>query len=149
MKKRIKNYVELNNFYKFLCGKDLSTYQLLLIYLLTKSATADRHKIDNSLPPNFLSNALLWSEIVSVAIGYYNYQINSGYRCPQVNQKVRGVNNSKHLSALAVDFGVHNHTTNVEISEFIRFIDDNLENTAFVDYYYRRGNMLHVQLKLK
>lgn len=149
MKKKIKNYAKLNDFYKSLCGKDLSTYQLLLIYLLTQSATADRHKIDNSLPPNFLPNALLWTEIVFVAIGYYDYKINSGYRCEEVNKKVHGVSHSKHLVALAVDFGVHKNTTNVEISEFIRFINENLNNTAFVDYYYRRGNMLHVQLKLK
>lgn len=149
MKKKIKNYVQLNNFYKSLCGKDLSTYQLLLIYLLTKSSTSDRHKFDNSLPPNFLPNALLWSEIVFVAVAYYDYKINSGYRSEEVNKKVGGVSYSKHLSALAVDFGVHINTTSAEISDFIRFINENLKNIAFVDYHYRRGNMLHVQLKLK
>lgn len=149
MKKQIKNYVELNNFYKSLCGKDLSIYQLLLIYLLTKSSTAARHKLDNSLPKEFLLNALLWSEIVLYAICYLDYSVNSGFRCEIVNQKVGGVSNSKHLKALAVDFGVHKNTTNLEISEFIRFIDDNLKNMAYVDYFYRRGNMLHIQLKLK
>lgn len=149
MRKMIKNYEELNNFYKSLAGKSLSNYQLLLIYLLTKSTTAARHKIDNSLPKEFLPNALLWTDIVIYAVCYLNYEVNSGYRCEVLNKKVGGVPNSKHLKALAVDFGVPRTTSLPEVYYFIRFINKSLSNYACVDYHYRRGNMLHVQLKLK
>lgn len=67
--------------------------------------------------------------------------ITSGYRCPQVNRLVGGVNNSQHMSGCAADFHVQGFTSSMMYQLFLRIF-----NTLDFDQliYYRHKNIIHV-----
>lgn len=67
--------------------------------------------------------------------------ITSGYRCPQVNKLVGGVNNSQHMSGCAADFHIKGFTYLMMRQVFL-----NIYNTMEFDQliYYRRKNIIHV-----
>lgn len=78
----------------------------------TRSATADRLHIDNSLNPsdptgqsiiNNLRN--LCQQVLEPLREHFGIPImvSSGYRCPELNQAVGGVPNSQHLTGEAAD----------------------------------------------
>ena len=72
----------------------------------TRSTTADRLKIDNSVPADLMPNVQLTAiklEFVRQALGK-PINITSGYRCPALNARVGGVSTSAHTKGLAVDF---------------------------------------------
>ena len=72
----------------------------------TRSTTADRLKIDNSVPADLMPNIKLTVsqlELVRQALGK-PIIITSGYRCPALNARVGGVATSAHTKGLAVDF---------------------------------------------
>lgn len=72
----------------------------------TQSSTANRLKIDNSVPVELMSNIELTAaklELVRAALGK-PIVITSGYRCPALNARVGGVSTSAHTRGLAVDF---------------------------------------------
>lgn len=67
--------------------------------------------------------------------------ITSGYRCPQVNRLVGGVDNSQHMSGCAADFHVMGFTPSVMYEVFL-FIFNTMEYDQLI--YYRRKNIIHV-----
>lgn len=67
--------------------------------------------------------------------------ITSGYRCPQVNRLVGGVDNSQHMSGCAADFHVGGFTPSMMYQVFL-YISDTLEFDQLI--YYRRKNFIHV-----
>ena len=72
----------------------------------TRSTTASRLKIDNSVPDELMPNIQLTAiklELVRQALGK-PIVITSGYRCPLLNARVGGVSTSAHTKGLAVDF---------------------------------------------
>lgn len=71
----------------------------------TRSATADRLKIDNSLPPELLNAATYTLQRLDDIRADYGKPIviTSGYRCPPLNKAVGGKSNSQHQKAQAAD----------------------------------------------
>ena len=72
----------------------------------TRSTTASRLKIDNSVPDELMPNIQLTAiklELVRQALGK-PIVITSGYRCAELNKRVGGVSTSAHTRGLAVDF---------------------------------------------
>ena len=72
----------------------------------TRSTTANRLKIDNSVPADLIPNIKLTAaklELVRKALDK-PIIITSGYRCPALNARVGGVATSAHTKGLAVDF---------------------------------------------
>lgn len=72
----------------------------------TRSTTASRLKIDNSVPDELMTNVQLTAtklELVRAALGR-PIIITSGYRCPTLNARVGGTSTSAHTRGLAVDF---------------------------------------------
>ena len=67
--------------------------------------------------------------------------ITSGYRCPQVNKLVGGVDNSQHMSGYAADFHVKGFTSSMMYRLFL-CISDTLEFDQLI--YYRSKNIIHV-----
>ena len=67
--------------------------------------------------------------------------ITSGYRCPQVNRLVGGVDNSQHMSGCAADFHVMGFTPSMMYEVFL-YIFNTLEYDQLI--YYRRKNIIHV-----
>lgn len=67
--------------------------------------------------------------------------ITSGYRCPQVNRLVGGVDNSQHMSGCAADFHVKGFTPSMMHQVFL-YIFYTLEFDQLI--YYRSKNIIHV-----
>lgn len=67
--------------------------------------------------------------------------ITSGYRCPQVNKLVGGVNNSQHMSGCAADFHVQGFTPAMMYEVFL-YIFNTLKFDQLI--YYRSKNIIHV-----
>lgn len=67
--------------------------------------------------------------------------ITSGYRCPQVNRLVGGVDNSQHMSGCAADFHVMGFTPEMMYEVFL-YIFNTLEYDQLI--YYRSKNIIHV-----
>lgn len=67
--------------------------------------------------------------------------ITSGYRCPQVNRLVGGVDNSQHMSGCAADFHVMGFTPSMMHQVFL-YIYDTLEYDQLI--FYRSKNFIHV-----
>ena len=67
--------------------------------------------------------------------------ITSGYRWPQVNRLVGGVDNSQHMSGCAADFHVGGFTPSMMYQVFL-YISNTLEFDQLI--YYRRKNFIHV-----
>lgn len=67
--------------------------------------------------------------------------IKSGYRNPQVNKLVGGVNNSQHMSGYAADFHVKGFTGSMMRNVFL-YIYDNMDFDQLI--YYRTKNIIHV-----
>jgi hypothetical protein len=72
----------------------------------TRSETADKLKIDNTLP-DALMPAMLFTACGMERIRHvlkYPMKITSGYRCDELNKAVGGVDDSQHKDAEACDF---------------------------------------------
>lgn len=67
--------------------------------------------------------------------------ITSGYRCPQVNRLVGGVDNSQHMSGCAADFHVMGFTPPMMHQVFL-YIFNTLEFDQLI--FYRSKNFIHV-----
>lgn len=74
---------------------------------LTASETAERHGIDNTPTSEIIENLRhLASALqeVRTLLGNKPITINSGYRCPAVNEKLGSKPTSDHCKGLAADF---------------------------------------------
>ena len=72
----------------------------------TRSATADRLHIDNSIPEELIPNLKnLCEQVLEPLRQHFGTPvvISSGYRCPELNKAVGGVPNSQHLKGEAAD----------------------------------------------
>ena len=67
--------------------------------------------------------------------------ITSGYRCPQVNRLVGGVDNSQHMSGCAADFHVKGYNHSMMYEVFL-YIFNTLEFDQLI--FYRSKNIIHV-----
>jgi hypothetical protein len=73
---------------------------------LTRSSTAERMGIDNTVPDALLSHLFVLAvglEQVRALLGFPLY-IDSGYRCPMLNAVVGGAKQSAHMEGYAADF---------------------------------------------
>lgn len=67
--------------------------------------------------------------------------ITSGYRCPQLNKIVGGVDNSQHMSGCAADFHVKGYNHSMMYEVFL-YIFNTLEFDQLI--YYPSKNIIHV-----
>ena len=74
---------------------------------LTVSEVAARHGLDNTPPQEIIENLKRLAEALQTLRSFFGNNaiiVTSGYRSPEVNQKVGGSKNSDHLKGLAADF---------------------------------------------
>ena len=72
----------------------------------TRSTTADRLHIDNSIPEELIPNLRnLCQQVLEPLRQHFGTPVvvSSGYRCPTLNKAVGGVPNSQHLTGEAAD----------------------------------------------
>lgn len=89
---------------------------------LCRSDTANRLGIDNTPNEEVKANLIALIENVLDPIReWYGKPIyvNSGYRCPELNKAVGGVNNSQHVNGQAADIDVFDEKENKKIFDYI------------------------------
>lgn len=111
---------------------------------LCNSDTADRRGIINRLPKEYLPHVQeLINHVLDPLREWYGKPIyvNSGYRCPELNKAVGGVENSFHVSGCAADIDARNYEENKKLFDYIR------ENLPFTEVGWEGGGRwIHVAL---
>ena len=105
---------------------------------LTRSDTADRLDIDNQ--PNeeqIESLRLLCENILQPVRDYFGkpVKINSGFRCPALNQATGGSATSDHCKGQACDFEIDG-VSNPELAEWV---SQNCKYTQLILEFYTQG----------
>lgn len=105
---------------------------------LTRSDTADRLDIDNT--PNdeqIESLRLLCENILQPVRDHFGkpVKINSGFRCPALNQATGGSATSDHCKGQACDFEIDG----VSNPDLAQWIADNLKYTQLILEFYTQG----------
>ena len=78
----------------------------------TRSDIALRHRIDNSVPPDMMQNAIQTANLLErIRVHLISLRgrpvpiiLSSGYRCPQVNRLAGSGQGSDHIRAMAADW---------------------------------------------
>lgn len=89
---------------------------------LCHSDTANARGIDNTPTEEVKENleALIENVLDPVREWYGKpIYVNSGYRCPELNKAVGGVNNSQHVNGQAADIDVFDEKENKKIFDYI------------------------------
>ena len=102
-----------------------------------KSDTANRLGIDNTPEGEHLENAKALFENVVQKVRDHSGPtvINSGYRCPELNEAVRGSKTSQHCHGEAADIEV----PGVANGDLAQWIVDNLEFDQVILEFYTPG----------
>ena len=114
-----------------------------------KSDTAKREGIDNTPEGKHLENAkALFENVVQKVRDHFGPTVlNSGYRCPELNQAVRGSKTSQHCKGEAADIEVRG----VANGDLAQWIVDNLDFDQVILEFYTPGEpssgWVHVSYK--
>ena len=102
-----------------------------------KSDTANRLGIDNTPQGEHLENAKeLFENVVQKVRDHFGPTVlNSGYRCPELNEAVRGSKTSQHCHGEAADIEV----PGVANGELAQWIVDNLDFDQVILEFYTPG----------
>ena len=119
----------------------------------SRSATADSHGIDNSVPKELIPSLKnLCEQVLEPLREHFGIPvvISSGYRCPQLNKAVGGVPNSQHLKGEAADIILPPSLSSKpsSLSSWFYWI---LDNTCFDQLIWEKkgsSRWIHVSCKL-
>lgn len=104
-----------------------------------RSDTAERHKIDNSIPENAKGNikALVDNVLDPLREAWGKpLTVTSGYRCPALNKAVGGSRTSQHITGQAADIITGNIVDNARLFHLI--IDSKL---PFDQLIFEKGDI--------
>ena len=90
---------------------------------LSHSDTAVSLGIDNTIPAEYVRNVETLVDLVLDPIREHwglPIRVISGYRCPELNEEVCGVEDSYHMEGCAVDISAIGSERNVELMSLIR-----------------------------
>ncbi len=105
---------------------------------LTKSETALRHGMDNTPGETEIANLKTLAEKVLQPVREHyqrGVKVNSGYRAPEVNQKVGGSRTSDHCKGQAADIEI----PGVANADLAKWITENLDFTQVILEFYTQG----------
>ena len=121
---------------KILKGKYFTLYELI------QSNVAEEKGINNTPQEKDIIDNIEYtiSRLDEIREGYGKpIYINSGYRCPQLNKAVGGVEDSYHLKGLAVDIRWDN--------ELVEYIINNCQFHKAIREKAGKSKWLHLQFK--
>lgn len=115
---------------------------------LTRSATADRHNIDNTPTEDIEKNLVELAHVLEKIRQRYNKPIivTSGYRCKKLNDIVKGSKTSQHVKGQAADIRTISDTKEDNKELFMTImgmiIQKDIEVGQLIDEY--NYNWIHV-----
>ena len=113
-----------------------------------RSDTAKRLKIDNRVP-QFAVERLrtLCEKVLQPVRDHFGVPIiiTSGYRCPDLNDAVRGATSSQHMKGEAADFKIR--APNLQLYDIYLWMVDNLEFDQLIWEVRPNSKWIHVSYK--
>lgn len=108
------------------------------------SQTAISNDIDNTMPDDLLTNAVaLCMDVLQPTRDHIGaIGINSGYRCPELNQSVGGASASQHMRGEAADITIGSNEQNRALFTWMRV---NVPHDQII--LERGGKWIHVSYK--
>lgn len=103
---------------------------------LCKSTTADQYKIKNNPTKEVAENLTALVENILDPLREAwgkSITVNSGYRCPELNTRVKGSKTSQHCNGQAADLSVGSKSENKKLFELIQKL--NLPFDQLIDEY--------------
>jgi len=116
----------------------------------TESKTAIRLGLDNTPPPEIMDNLIRTAELVDkIRTQFPIAQINSFYRSPSLNRKLKGAKNSQHVTGEAVDIDSPDDNYNLWIFAFVK--DQMVFDQLILEYPTADGtpSWVHVSIRHK
>jgi hypothetical protein len=113
----------------------------------TASDTAERRRIDNSLPPALLGTAQNTAEMmekIRKVLGDNPLIVTSGYRCPELNRAIGSGDTSDHLKAMAVDFKCPSFGTPYAVAKHLA---DKIDSLGVGQLIYEFSSWIHVSTR--
>lgn len=122
---------------------------------LCKSTTAEAYHIDNAPGPQVVDNL---EDLVNLCLDPIReawgkpLKVNSGYRCKELNDRVKGSKTSHHLTGCAADITTGTKTNNKKLFNMIAGMQKNgiVQFTQLIDEYgYQWIHVSYVKNNLK
>lgn len=90
----------------------------------TKSPTADKYHINNSIPEKYIDNIKVLADFLQIIRDMWKEPIiiNSGYRSKALNTKIKGAANSDHLYGCAVDITANEKYKNKDLFNLVCYL---------------------------
>lgn len=110
-------------------------------FSLEELIATQHREIDNTPPPAFMPrmmNLALRMEGVRTILRDKPISVNSGYRCPSLNTKVGGSEDSAHMKADAVDFNCYTFGTPLKVCHAIA------KSPLLFDQLIEEGTWVHI-----
>lgn len=117
---------------------------------MTVSQTAIRRDIDNTPPAEIVENlATLCREVLEPirSMEGVPLTVSSGYRCPRLNEAIRGSLKSRHMHGLAADFTIHGQLV-TDTFRAIQKLDRSKPDFPLDKAILEFGRWIHVQMPL-
>lgn len=117
-----------------------------------RSETAERLKIDNSIPNELVPGAIEFAETILDPLREAwggPLKITSMYRCPALNKAIGGATNSAHKYALAADIKPADGRTQAEFNQFARSFLYHRPYDQIIDEHSGASSWCHIGFKNK
>lgn len=106
---------------------------------LCRSSIAESRHIDNHPTPEAVDNMELLIELLDKIREQWGapIKVNSGYRCPKLNEAVKGAKSSQHMSGQAADITVGSKDKNKKLFKLIEGMHQSgeIEYDQLIDEY--------------
>lgn len=121
---------------------------------ITYSYVAEQNEIDNTPTDETIIENLNYTlqRLEEIREGYNKpIVISSGYRCPELNELVKGVKDSKHLTGLAVDLKWDSDLVEylIENCSFDKLIREKSGKTKWIHLQFRKDNERNLVISIK
>ena len=113
-----------------------------------RSDTAKRLKIDNHVPQFAIPRLrTLCEKVLQPVRDHFGVPIiiTSGYRCPDLNDAVKGATSSQHMKGEAADFKIR--TQNIQLYDIYLWMVDNLQFDQLIWEVRPNSRWIHVSYK--
>ena len=113
-----------------------------------RSDTAKRLKIDNHVPQFAVPRLrTLCEKVLQPVRDHFGVPIiiTSGYRCPDLNDAVKGATSSQHMKGEAADFKIR--TQNIQLYDIYLWMVDNLQFDQLIWEVRPNSRWIHVSYK--
>ena len=116
--------------------------QLTAHFTLAELTVTEHRDLDNTPPPEIVDKLVLVAQLLERirTLSGCPIAVNSGYRCPELNQAVGGASNSQHMKGEAADI----HAIGMSVMDLTKLVDANKVDLGVDQVILEFGRWVHV-----